>query len=508
MNDHLKNENLKKDEKPTQPEAKKAAKPVAKKAPKRMKKQPPKPPVETPDDGRDLRHVMPREGNVDELRKARMLARQRRRRKLMIQRTIVVLSIVLLVALIATAVMVKVVADQKSARGETVRFLAVKKIVVEGDTRYTDEEIIKASKLYVGQSLLSVNKAKACQNIVANLPYLDGNRVVVDNASFYNLRIRVAEMPVLAAVKTDKDWMILGQNNLAMERVTEDKIPKGTVRIQGATFVNQKVGKTLLDERSLRICQTLISAADTYDLDSMTTIDITVKTKIAIMLNERIEVVMGNETNLTNQIKALTEMLPTLYKNNGEDAAGRLNMIFYSDDDKSNDKSIYTPQEVLDKLEQAQKIPMAAVQTGDMWTIINEDNLVLESVPVDQVPANVVKVVGATYEVVVVGKELLDVRGLYLCHTIIQEANRQEAVNVDTIDLTDPKAITVTLKEGLQVMLGEGTAPENQIKALAENLPTVWEQYGEDADGVLDVTTYGDDDPDNDKATYTMPLAE
>ncbi len=482
MNDHLKNR-------------KKAVRPTA---------QPP----EKANDDRDLRHVRPREGEPDELRKARQLARQRRRRKLMIQRMLVVLSIVLLVALIATAVVVKIVADQKSAKGEAVRFLAVKKIVVEGDTRYTDEEIIKASKLYVGQSLLSVNKAKACQAIVANLPYLDGNRVVVDNASFYNLRIRVAEMPVMAAVKTEKDWMILGQNNLAMEQVTADDIPKGTVRIQGASFVNQTVGKTLLDDRSLRICQTLISAADTYHLDSMTTIDITTKTKISIMLNERIEVVMGNETNLTNQIKALTEMLPTLYQNNGEDAAGRLNMISYSDDDKSNDKSIYTPQEVLDKLEQAQKKPMAVVLTGDVWTVINEDNVVLESVTEDQLSDDVVKVVGATYEVVVVGKELLDVRSLYLCHTLIQEAARQEKVHPDTIDLTDPKAITLQLREGLQVLLGEGTALEAQVKALAEALPTLWLNNGEDAAGVLDLTSYGDDNPDNDKAVYIPPKGQ
>lgn len=456
-----------------------------------------------PPDNRDLRHVRPREGEPDDLRKARQLARQRRRRKLMLTRMLIVLSIVLIVALIATAVVVKIVADQKSAKGEAVRFLAVKKILVEGDTRYTDEEIIKASKLYVGQSLLSVNKVKACQSLVKALPYLDGNRVMVDNASFYHLRIRVAEMPIMAAVKTEKDWIIMGENNHAMERVDADAIPKGTVQIRGASFESQKLGKTLLDERSLRICKTLIDAADAYGLDSMTTIDIHTKTRICILLNERIEVVLGNETNLTNQIKALVEMLPTLYQNNGEDAAGRLNMIFYSDDDKSNDKSIYTPQEVLDKLEEAEKKPMAAVQTGDVWTVINEENLVLESVTDENLPEGVVQVVGATHNAAVVGKELLDVRSLYICHTLIQEANRQENVHVAVIDITDKTEITLQLSEGLRVVLGEDAALEKQVKALAEALPTLWANNGTDAAGVLDMTTYGDDDPANDKAIYT-----
>lgn len=474
---------------------------------KRPTRRPPMPTVQ-PDDGRDLRHVRPREGDTDELRRARMLARQRRRRKLMITRMLIVLSIVLIVALVAFAVGIKIVADQKYAKGESVKFLAVKKIVVEGDTRYTDEEIIKASTLYVGQSLLSVNKSDAGKALVKNLPYLDGNKVTVDNASFYTLRIRVAEVAVAAAIQMEKDWMILGVNNRAMELVPESKIPADLVRVEGASFENKTVGKTLLDERSLRICRTLVEAADRHNLEGMTTIDMTNKTKICIRLNERIEVVLGTETNLDNQIKALVKTLPTLYQNNGEDAEGRLNMIFYSDDDKSNDKSIYTPKEVLDKLEQEQNKPMAAVQTGDDFAIITEKGVVLESLPEEHLPEGIVRIVGAKYEAVVVGKELLDVRSLYICHTVIQEANRRDKVHLTTVDITDQTAITLKLEEGLQVLLGDSSALEEQVKALDSILPGVWKTHGEKADGLLDITSYGDDDSDNDKAIYAPAKAE
>ena len=460
-------------------------------------------PADPSSDNRDLRHTRPRDNQPEDFRKARQLARQRRRRKLMITRLLIVLSIVLIVALIATAVVVKIVADQKTARGEKVRFLAVTGIKVEGDVRYSDEEVIKASKLYVGQSLLSLNKAKAAKAIVASLPYLDGNRVVVENASFSTLRIRVEEVPELAAVQIGEDWMILGVNNRAMEKVSADQVPADLVRVQGASFENKTVGKTLLDERSLRITATLIEAANTYGLDSMTTIDMTARTKIFIMLNERMQVVLGNETNLSNQIKALVETLPTLYKNNGEDAAGRLDMIFYSDDDKSNNKSIYTPQEVLDKLEQAEKTPMAAVQVGADWVIINEDNVVLETVPEEYLPEGLVRILGASCETVVVGKELLDVNSLFVCHTIISEASRQETVHLAAIDITNAKKVTLRLTEGLQVLLGDAGAAEKLLKALPDILPTVWETHGEDASGVADVTSYGDSNPDNDKVVYT-----
>lgn len=419
----------------------------------------------------------------------------------MIKRTIIVAVALLLVALIATAIVVKIVADQKSAKHETVGFLAVKEILVEGETRYTDEEIIKASGLYVGQSLLSVNKIKAHDALTAAFPYL--NTVEVGNSSFYTLRIRVSDVPVMAAVEMEEDWMILGDNNRALERVAEDAIPAGTVRIKGAEFENKAVGKSLLDERSLRICRALIEAATRYDLDSMTTVDITTKTKIHILLNERMQVVLGNETNLTNQIKALVDILPTLYKNNGEDAAGQLNMLFYNDADKKNDKAIYTPQELLEKLEQTQQKPMAAVQTEDAWITVNADNVALEIVPEEYLPADVVRVVGATYETAAVGKELLDKRSLAICNTVLKGEADHSKIHLATIDMTDRTAITLTLSEGLQVLMGDSSALAVEMDALAGVLPTVWEQHGEDADGLLDMTSYGDEDDQNDEPVYT-----
>ena len=437
----------------------------------------------------------------DDLRQARRLARERKRRRLMIKRTVIVLVALLLVALIATTIVIKIVADQKSAKHEAMGFLAVKEIAVEGETRYTDEEIIQASGLYVGQSLLSVNKIKAHDALATAFPYL--NTIEVGNASFYALRIRVTEVPVLAAVEMEEGWMILGDNNRALERVEADGIPEGTVRIKGAVFENQTVGKSLLDERSLRICRTLIEAANQYDLGSMTTINISVRTKIHILLDERMQVVLGNETNLTNQVKALVDILPTLYKNNGEDAAGLLNMLFYSDTDKKNDKAIYTPQELLEKLEQTQQKPMAAVQTEDAWITVNAENVAMEVVPEEYLPADVVRVVGATYDTAAVGKELMDKRSLTICSTILKGAGEHGKIHLAVIDMTDKTAITLTLGEGLQVLMGDSSALATQMDALAGVLPSVWEQHGEEADGLLDMTSYGDEDESNDEPKYT-----
>lgn len=438
----------------------------------------------------------------EDLRAARLAARKKKRRQLMIRRTLLVLAIVLLVALIATAVVLKIVADQKSAKGESVNFLAVKEIVVEGETRYTDKQIIEASKLFVGQSLLSVNKVAAHDNLTVAFPYLE--TVEVSNASFYTLRIRVTEVPEMAVVACDDQWMILGDNNRALALVEEADIPESLVRIKGASFEQQVVGKSLLDERSLRICETLITAAKRYDLKNMTTIDISTKTKIFLMLDERMQVVLGNETNLANQVQVLVDTLPTLYRNNGEDAAGRVDMMFYADTNSTNDKVIYTPPEVLDRLNQTQQQPMAAVQVGDAWMTVNNKNIALETLPEDYLPEDVMRVVGATLDAnAAVGKELLDKRSLNICNAIVGGADLHSNVTVAHLDMTDKTAITLRLSQGLKVLLGDSSALKAQMDVLAGMLPSIWEEHGEDASGTLDMTSYSDEDDQNDEAVYS-----
>lgn len=278
---------------------------------------------------------------------ARKEARRRRRRRRQIVRILVVLAVVLLLVLAGTLLVLHIIGKQAAKKGETTSFLAVKAIEVVGDTRYTAEEIIEKSGLYVGQSLLAINKVQAHDSLLNAFPYLC--RVEVGNASFDTLRIKVQETPVLGALKLEEDWMIVGSNNHALERVTEEALPVGTLRIIGGTPQTDQLGQLLLDERSLRVCRVLVEAAKTYGLDRLVAIDVTEKTNIALEVGAGLEVLLGNESNLEVQVETLVYTLPTLLENNGIDAKGRLDMTSYADGNPSNDKSIYTPQEVLDE---------------------------------------------------------------------------------------------------------------------------------------------------------------
>jgi cell division septal protein FtsQ len=148
--------------------------------------------------------------------------------------------------------------------------LAVKAIEVEGESRYATEDILRESGIYVGQSLLAVNKVQAHDALLKAFPYLEW--IEVSNSSFDTIRIRLRETTVLGAVQLADGWMMLGSNNHGLERLAADGLPAGTLQIIGASLEGETVGQKLLDERSLRVCSTILQAAQTYKLEGITTI--------------------------------------------------------------------------------------------------------------------------------------------------------------------------------------------------------------------------------------------
>ncbi len=276
---------------------------------------------------------------------ARQAMRRRRRRRRRMMSMAVILSVVLVLALVVTLLILRGIGISKSNRGEASSFLAVKAIEVEGKSRYSTEEIIEQSGIFVGQSLMAVNKAKSHDDLLEAFPYLC--RVEISNSAFDTVRITVEETKVLGAVQLDKDWMVVGENNHALERLEEKKLPKTILRIKGARLAGTAIGQPLLDDRSLGVCHALLSAAAQYGVTDFTTLDITEKTNVQVWWKGRVCLLLGNESNIAAQIGAFSDLLPTFLKNNGDAVKGRLDMTSYADDDADNDKAIFTPQDLL-----------------------------------------------------------------------------------------------------------------------------------------------------------------
>lgn len=276
-------------------------------------------------------------------------AKRRRLRRRRIIRLVTVLSVT---ALLLAAIVWGVIEIAKASRGESAAFFGVKAIEVEfvdgeGTVRYAKEDIIRASGIYINQSLLAVNKVQASNNVLGEFPYLDF--VEVKNTSFSTVCISVAEAQVLAAVQTAQDWVIVGENNHILEKVTTEDLPDDLVRVVGGDVLSENLGGDALDERSLRVCTTLVGAIQVNELEDITVIDVTEKTDLRLWWKDRIEIILGNESNLTAQVTAFNRLLPTLLEKNGNSAAGQLDMTSYADDKTENDRAVFTPADAVKK---------------------------------------------------------------------------------------------------------------------------------------------------------------
>ena len=237
----------------------------------------------------------------------------------------------------------------------------VQEILVEGDTRYDEQAIIQASGIRVGQSVFSLNLKLAAQNVLSTFPYLE--TVDIQKVSFGTVRIALKEVEAIGARYADGSWIVVGSNGKALETLpVEGDRPPRYLYFKGATPETVTVGDAAMDEESLRIIRTLLTAFADFrqeaneaeelpavDLtEEIVEIDITDKADIRLNWKNRIVIRLGNESNLYKEINVLATSLALLQKSQGYGIAGQIDLRSYSDSDSDNNKLFYTPQDVLD----------------------------------------------------------------------------------------------------------------------------------------------------------------
>ena len=127
------------------------------------------------------------------------------------------MALALFIAIVAVsgalAFMLLMLPGNGEASAEKPAVFGVHDIQVVGETRYSAEEIIAASGIRIGQSLFSVSKVKAHDNIMSQFPYLE--RVDVGNSSFDTVEIKVWEVEPIGAMYANGKWLVVGGNNKA-----------------------------------------------------------------------------------------------------------------------------------------------------------------------------------------------------------------------------------------------------------------------------------------------------
>ena len=273
----------------------------------------------------------------------------RRRRRIRPFRLAIFLFFVAAVIIGVIALVLMLVGPRKATGGSEQKkaVFGISSIIVEGSTHYSDEAIVEKSGLYIGQSVLSVNKKSAVLNIQADFPYVQS--VAVDSPSFGHLRIRIVEETPIAVVGSgsgDGNWTVVSETNKWLEIMSyEAAVASGHLQVR-----TDKTGEgtAVLPDRESLALHEIITACAASELTDIRGIDMTNMTDIRLNWRDQIEILLGNDSVLQAEIPIVAKVLRDVLKNHGDDARGRLDATTYSDAIPDNNHTIFTPQSVLD----------------------------------------------------------------------------------------------------------------------------------------------------------------
>jgi len=212
----------------------------------------------------------------------------------------------------------------------SVVFFRVDTVVVEGNVRYTAEEIVAASGVRQGDNLFWLNKNRIAPDILGALPYV--GRVTITRKLPSTLRIAVQESTAVAVVQSGDEWWLIDSACKLLER-GDQSLAAGRAEVLTLTLLVPAVGTTMAvreeDRDNLERLSALLEALNEYDVADRVTdfIDLTSENEIRFGFGENLTVILPRNANFSTKIHALCRALETLSESQGE-LEGTLELTF------------------------------------------------------------------------------------------------------------------------------------------------------------------------------------
>ena len=197
--------------------------------------------------------------------------------------------------------------------GPIIAFAAfrVKTFSIEGLAPYTNDEIIAASGIQLGKSLIFADVDEACENIEKILPYTDN--VVITKKLPSGIIIRLESTEKVYAIELSNGTYALLDKNLKVLEYAAG-IPEGLTLIKGAVPNKTDIGETvgfaseiIEDEKNPqdKTLSLILEISDSIDenlMKDINLIDISTSSNIHLIYQNRIVLNLGDSSEITSKL--------------------------------------------------------------------------------------------------------------------------------------------------------------------------------------------------------------
>lgn len=188
-------------------------------------------------------------------------------------------------------------------------FFKVNQFEVNGNSRYSAEDIIKASGVSTGDNLCLVKKTDVASNVLSHLSYV--RSVNVRRKLPDTIVITVVETQSVAVVQSEKRWWLMNADGKLLEEVED---PGDYIQISGLTLLTPTVGDTIVVEADNRLMRSslieLLTAMQGRELlSNVRSIDCSDKGQLVMNYKDQLTVKMRTDADYDYQVKMLEAVL-------------------------------------------------------------------------------------------------------------------------------------------------------------------------------------------------------
>lgn len=184
----------------------------------------------------------------------------------------------------------------------------IKSIVVEGNTRYEEGELIAMSGVETGENMFRLSTKKIEKKLKETYPYIE--EVNVKRKLWDSIAIEIKEGKPTGAVLQNKRYTILSQQNRILE-ISQKKLPKGVYLIKGLPIENPVAGNYLeiSEQEKSDALKQVFDLLNHYPLGTIREIDVADTGNIALEIGKDQRVEFGNTGELEYKFKMVQEIV-------------------------------------------------------------------------------------------------------------------------------------------------------------------------------------------------------